>query len=61
VWVSVDLYSKYKILWGETRALGIPIHEEEKKVQIKNLQNYSKICTPYNIRLMHVGVEAKTI
>jgi hypothetical protein len=61
VWVSVDLYFKYKILWGETRALGIPIHEEEEKVQIKNLLNYSKIYTPYNIRLTHVGVEGYTI
>jgi hypothetical protein len=45
------------MLRGETRAHGIPIHEEEKKVQNKNLHNYSKISTPYNIRLMHVGVE----
>ena len=30
-WVSVDFDSKYKILWGETRAHRVPIHEEEKK------------------------------
>jgi len=34
--------------------------KKKKKVQIKNLQNYSKICTPYNIRLTHVGVEGDT-
>ena len=32
VWGSVDFYSKYKILWGVTRAHGVPIHEEEKKL-----------------------------
>jgi len=30
VWVSVDFDSKYKILWGETRDHGVPIHEEKK-------------------------------
>ena len=54
VWGSVDFDSKYKILWGETRAHGLPIHEE-KKVQNKNLHNYSNISTPYSIRLTHVG------
>ena len=38
----------------------MPIHEEEEKVKNKNLQNYSKIPTPYNIRLTHVGVEGVT-
>ena len=37
-----------------------PIHEEEEKVQNKNLQNYSKISTPHNIRLTHVGVVGVT-
>ena len=31
VWVSVDFDSKYKMLWGETRVHGVPMHEEEKK------------------------------
>ena len=31
VWVSVDFDSKYKILWGETRDHGVPIHERKKK------------------------------
>jgi len=40
-WVTVDFDSKYKIVWGETRAHGVLIHEEEKnKVQNKNLHNY---------------------
>ena len=39
------------------RAHGVPIHEEEKTVQIKNQHNYSNFSTPNNIRLMHVGVE----
>jgi len=30
--------------------------KKKKKVQNKNLQNYSKIFTPYNIRLTQVGV-----
>jgi len=34
-WVSVDFDSKYKILLGETRAHGEPIHEEEKKFQTR--------------------------
>ena len=33
------------MLRGETRAHGVPIHEEEKKLKNKNLQNYSKIPT----------------
>ena len=57
VWVSVDFDSKYKILWGETRDHGVPIHERKKKFQKKNLHNYSKISTPCNIRLTQVGVE----
>jgi len=35
VWVSVDFDSKYKILWGETRAHGVPIHEEEKRFKTR--------------------------
>jgi len=35
VWVSVDFDSKYKILRGETRAHGVPIHEEEKKFKTR--------------------------
>jgi len=31
VWVSVDFISKYKILWGETRAHRVPFNEEETK------------------------------
>jgi len=46
VWVSVDFDTKYKILWGETRDQGVPIHERRKKLQKKNLHNYSKISTP---------------
>ena len=57
VWVSVDFDSEYKILWGETRAHGVPIHEEEEKVPNKNQHNCSNISTPYSIRLTHVGVE----
>ena len=41
-------------------AHGVPIREEEEKVKYKNLLNYSKISTPYNIRLTHVGVEGVT-
>ena len=29
-WATVDFYSKYKILWGETRDHGVPIHERKK-------------------------------
>ena len=61
VWVIVDFDSKYNILLGETRAHGVPIHEERKKVQNKYLHNYSKISTPYNIKLTHVGVEGVTL
>ena len=60
VWVSEDFDPKYQILWGETRDHGVPIHERRKKVQKKNLHNYSKISTPCNIRLTHVGVEGET-
>jgi len=31
----VDFDSKYKILWGETRAHRVPIHEEENKFKTK--------------------------
>ena len=30
LWLTVDFESKYMILWDETRAHGVPIHEEEK-------------------------------
>ena len=33
---------------------------KKKKVQNKNLQNYSNIYNPYNIRLTQVGVEGET-
>ena len=59
-WVSVDFDTKYKILWGETRAHRLPIHEEEKKFKNKNLYNYSNFATPYNIRLTQDGVEGET-
>jgi len=58
VWGTVDFDLKNKILRGETRAQGVPIHEEEKK--FKTIHNYSKISTPNNIRLTHVGVEGVT-
>jgi len=29
-WVTADFDSKYKILWGEARAHGIPIQERKK-------------------------------
>ena len=35
LWVSVDFDSKCKILWGETRAHGVPIHEEEEEKNSK--------------------------
>ena len=57
LWDIVDFDSKYKILRGETSAHGVPIHEKEKKGQNNNLHNYSKISSPCNIRLTHVGVE----
>ena len=60
VGVIVDFDSKYNILLGETRAHGVPIHEERKKVQNKNLHIYSNFSTPYNIRLTQVGVEGDT-
>ena len=46
VWVTVDFDPKYNILWGETRAHWVPIHEEEEKVQNKNLHNYSNFFHP---------------
>ena len=55
-WVTVDCDSKYKIVWGETRAHGVPIHEKNK-VQNKNLYNYSLPPPTYIFRRMHVGVE----
>ena len=58
--LHVDFDKKYKILWGETRAHGVPIYEEKKKVQNQNLHNYSNISTPYSIRLTQVGVEWDT-
>jgi len=60
VWASVDFDSKYKILWGETRDHGVPIHERWKKLQKKNLHNHSKISIPCIIRLTQVGVEGET-
>ena len=35
MWGTVDFDSKNKILRGETRAQGVPIHEEEKKVKTR--------------------------
>jgi hypothetical protein len=35
VWVFVDFDSKYKILWGETRAHGVPIHERIKRFKTR--------------------------
>jgi len=35
VWVTVDFDSKYKIVWGETRAYGVSIHEEKKKFKTR--------------------------
>jgi len=32
---TVDFDSKYKVLRDETRAHGVPIHEEEKKVKTR--------------------------
>jgi hypothetical protein len=32
---SVDFDSKYKILWGETRAHGVPIHKEKNKFKTR--------------------------
>ena len=58
VWVSVDFDSKYKILWGETRAHGVPIlFMKKKKVRNNNLHNCSNIYTPNSIRMKYVGVE----
>ena len=60
VWVSVDFDLKYKILWGETRDHGGQLFMKEKKLQKKILHNYSKISTPWNIRLTQVLVEGET-
>ena len=57
VWVSVDFDSNYKIVWGETRDHRIPMLEVIKKVEKKNLHNYSNISTPHTIRLTQVEVE----
>ena len=57
VWVSVDFDSKHKIVGGETRDHRIPILEEIKKVEKKNLHKYSNISTPHTFRLTQVGVE----
>jgi len=35
VWVSVDFDLKYKILWVETRAHGVLIHERKKKFKTR--------------------------
>jgi hypothetical protein len=51
-WVTEDFDSQYKMLWGETRARGVPPHGKNK-VQ-------TRICLiipiPYNITLTHVMV-----
>jgi hypothetical protein len=60
VWVSVDFDSKSKILWIETRAHGVPIHEEEKNLKTRIYIIILKFPPPYNIRLTHVGVEGVT-
>ena len=58
VWVTVDFDSKYKILWGETRAHGVPFHE-------KKTSSNTRICiiipTPYHIRLTHMGGRGVTV
>jgi len=47
VWGNVDFDSKYKILWGETRAHDVLIHEERIKFKTRiYLHNYSNISTP---------------
>ena len=48
--LNVDFDSKHKILWGETRAHRVPIHEKKLKTKI-----CITIPSPYNIRLRHVG------
>ena len=58
VWVSVDFDSKYKILWGETRAHDVvPICEEEEKFKTRIYIIIPIFTPPYSIRLTHVGVE----
>jgi len=59
-WVSVDFDSKYKILWDETRAHRVPIHEEEKKFKTRIYIISAKFQPPYNIRMTQVGVEGET-
>jgi len=39
---------------GNYRDHGVPIHEEEEKVQNKNLHNCKIIPTPCKIRLTHL-------
>ena len=52
VWVSVDFLSKYKILWGETRAHGV-IHERKKSSKQESNQSVSfyffLICLSANL------------
>ena len=35
MWGSVDFDAKFKILWGERRAPGVPIHERIKKFKTR--------------------------
>jgi len=46
VWGTVEFYSKYKILKAETRAHGVPIHEEEKKFKTRIFKIILKIPPP---------------
>ena len=39
--VTVDSNSQCKIVWGETRAHGVPFHDKNKLKNNKNLPNYS--------------------
>ena len=57
LWGTVDFNLKYKNLWGETRAHGVPIHEENKKFKRRIYIIIPNISTPYGIRLTQVGVE----
>ena len=54
-WVTEDFDSQYKVVWGETRAHGLPIHEKNQALN-KNLHNYSR--TLYQTG--NVGVEGVT-
>ena len=47
VWVTEDFDSKYKILWGETRAHVEPIHEEEQKFKSRIYIILSIFPLPY--------------